>query len=369
MLKKEHLTPYTVTIPKETLQDLSYRLEHVRFPDEDVILLGEQDLTLVKMKEWVYYWQNEYDMRNIERKLNQYDLYEAAIDEVKVVFTHVPAKKEDAPVLLLLHGWPDTALSYFGMIERLSEEFELIIPTLPGFGLPGPATDMNAANAANVLHELMIQIGFSVYYVHGIDFGATIARTMAVSHPECVRGLHVTMLFHANAYDESQINPTDEYEQKSFQVSQRYDYELSGYATLQSTKPQNIAYAMSDSPVGLLAWIGAQFLAWSSPAVMLSTEQLLDVVMVYWVYNTLGSSARYYQLDSGTWSQEPAVNKVPTSVTVMPYDLGLPIRRLAESTDNIVEWSLAEEGGHFAAYDMPGLLAEKIIGLKALTGG
>lgn len=364
-MKTDQLKPFEVVIKHSSVEDLYRRLDAVRYPDEDTNLLKDRDIHLATMHHWIDYWRNQYDIHSIEKKFNRYDLYKTEQEGIDLVFTHVPSKQTKNPPLLLLHGWPDTPLSYFDMIELLDSHYELIIPTLPGFGLPGPAKGLNSEKASTILLELMNDLGFEKYYIHGEDFGAAIARQMALDSPETVKAIHVTMLSHANAFDPDDINQDDPYEVSSLKASQRYINELSGYSTIQSTKPQDIAYSMSDSPAGLLAWISSQFVAWSSPDKKIKNDYLIDTVMVYWLYNTLPSSARYYQLSTDTWLGETKNNSVPTAVTVMPNDIGLPIKRIAKKTDNIIRWTYAEKGGHFAACDSPKFLTKEIILLKS----
>ncbi|MEX5938169.1 epoxide hydrolase family protein [Mammaliicoccus sciuri] len=363
-MNKNKLAEYKIQIPKAVVDDLYKRLDNTRFPDEDIDSLCSTDITLQQINKWIKYWRYEYDMNNISKKFHSHELYLSTIEGVDIVFTHVSSNSRNSPFLLMIHGWPDTPLSYFDMITTLSDDFNLIIPTIPGFGIPGPVQKMNTKRAAEIFLKLMDHLEIRKYFIHGVDFGASIARTMGVLKPSVIKGIHVTMLQHANAYNINQINQKNPYELESLKASERYINELNGYSTIQSTKPQDIAYSLSDSPVGLLAWIGSQFISWGDPNKMIESEKIIDTVMVYWVYNTIGSSARYYRLGREDWYNEVLYNHVPTSVTVMPYDIGKPIKRFAQKTDNISHWTYAKKGGHFASYDEPKFLASEIIKMK-----
>lgn len=201
------------------------------------------------------------------------------------------------------------------------------------------------------------------FYIHGEDFGAVIARVMALMNPDKVKAIHVTMLNHASPKSEEDIEKGNKEEEESLKAAERYNNELSGYSTLQSTKPQDIAYSVSDSPSGLLAWIYSQFLSWSGKGTKISDEEIIDTAMIYWIYNTMPSSTRYYKLFS-EWGQEPTKNDVPTFVLSTPYDIGIPIKRLAEKTDNIKGWTKTKKGGHFIAHEIPEILVESLLSMK-----
>ncbi len=364
-MKNQMLIPFKVNINKDEINGLKERLENTRFPDEEINALGENDIKLEKMKEWINHWKNDYDFFNLENKLNKFEQYRINIDNHLIHFIHIPSTKDDSLPLLMIHGWPSSPLEFLEISKLLMDDYELIIPTIPGFGISGQAEHWNTDKAATAFLRLMDILGKTKYVIHGGDFGASIARKMAILEPDKILGIHVTQLSYASATEED-INRDDLEENASLEAMYKYQYESSGYATIQSLKPQDISYAMSDSPSGLLAWIGSAFLNWRDPRKDLDINLLLDTTMIYWLYNTLGSSVRYYKNETNDWVSAPSFCTVPTAVTVMPYDVALPIKRIAEKSDNIVQWNKSEYGGHFSTIEAPKIIADNLIYFKGI---
>lgn len=362
-MENQHLKPFKIKILEDDINDLKKRLENIRFPDEEINKLNEDDITLEKMKKWINYWKTDYDFLNLEKKLNQFSQYKIKIDDHSIHFVHIPSSKENAVPLLMIHGWPSSPLEFLEISKLLTNDFELIIPTIPGFGISGQTIDWNTDQVAVAFLKLMDSLEKPKYMIHGGDYGATIARKMAVAKPDRILGIHLTMLSHASATEED-INREKSEEVESLEKVYKYQYESMGYATIQSLKPQDISYAMSDSPSGLLAWIGSAFISWRDHEIELDIELLIDTAMIYWLYNTLSSSARYYKNETDAWAGSPKVNTVSTAVSIMPNDIALPIKRIAEKTDNIIQWNKSEYGGHFSTIEVPKIIAKNLISFK-----
>jgi len=309
--------------------------------------------------------------------LNRYPQFTTTIDGENVHFLHVRSPEPDALPLLLIHGWPGSVVEFLKIIGPLSDPrahggdpnqaFHLVIPSLPGHGFSGPIhrpgwTDGKVAGA---LVELMRRLGYDRYGVQGGDIGAFIAPLMGRRAPERIVGIHLNALVTFPSGDPEEMAGLTEAEQRRMAIFKQWNDELMGYMHIQGTRPQTLAYGLTDSPVGQLAWIVEKFKDWTDPAAELpedavDLDQLLTNVTIYWLTNTAGSSANaYYERfhDPAMWAPKER-SAVPTGVAVFPTDVS--IRRFAEKTETIVHWSEFERGGHFAAMEAPDLLVGDI---------
>ena len=205
----------------------------------------------------------------------------------------------------------------------------------------------------------MRRLGYDRYAAHGGDMGAGISRKLALENPDAVIAIHVTAIPSATPDAES-ADMSDPVEKRAVEKAMRYQLELGAYGMLQATRPQTLAYALTDSPVGQLAWIVERFKDWTdstdAPEDAVDRDTLLTNVMIYWLNGTAGSSARYYREGAGGWGAPEPPLSVPTAVAVLPRDLGEPLRRLAEQNHEIVHWTEYQRGGHFAAWEVPDLV-------------
>jgi pimeloyl-ACP methyl ester carboxylesterase len=216
--------------------------------------------------------------------------------------------------------------------------------------------------------ELMGRLGYERYGAHGGDFGAQVARELGLLEPDRVIGIHLTELLSARPTPEN-ADFSDDRERRSVEANYRYDFQLSGYMWLQSQRPQTLAFALADSPAGQLAWIVEKFKDWTDaevPEDAVDRDTLLTNVMLYWLTGTAASSARIYREGAESFGQDERVGTVPTGLATLPANISLPIRRLAEQTENIVYWSELPRGGHFPAMEVPDLLVDDI---RAFFGG
>jgi microsomal epoxide hydrolase len=271
--------------------------------------------------------------------------------------------------LLLTHGWPGSVVEFLGLIGPLTDPaahggdradaFHVIIPTVPGFGLSGQAAGWSVQRAAPAWAELMRRLGYSRYVAHGGDTGALISRQLGLVDPEHLVAVHLTLIPSATPTAET-ADMSDPAERRAVEYAARLYYEIGAYAMLQATRPQSLAYGLTDSPVGQLAWIVERFKDWTdsvdAPEDAVDRDAMLTNVMIYWLNATAGSSARYYKVHTGNWGEPEPPSGVPTAVAVLPRDIGAPVRRLAETNHKIVRWTEYERGGHFAAMEVPDLL-------------
>lgn len=211
--------------------------------------------------------------------------------------------------------------------------------------------------------ELMSRLGYNRYVAHGEDTGAAISRQLAVIDPEHVAAVHLTMIASATVSPED-AEPDDPAEQRALQIALRTQHQLGAYALLQASRPQTLAYALTDSPVGQVAWIVERFKDWTdsidAPEDAFDRDAMLTNVMIYWLSGTAGSSARYYYEGAATWGRTEPDIQVPVAVAVMPHDMGHPVRRIAEQNHNIVHWTEFDRGGHFATMAEPDLMVDDL---------
>jgi pimeloyl-ACP methyl ester carboxylesterase len=296
-----------------------------------------------------------------------------------VHFLHARSAEPNAMPLILTHGWPGSVVEFLDVIGPLTDPaahggsaadaFHLVIPSLPGYGLSGPVTEAgwNSERIAHAWAELMERLGYDRYGAQGGDLGALIAPELGRAVPDRVIGVHVNaatfgFIPFGDVPDEERSTFTES-ERRRLDLMANYLTEQNGYFQVQATRPQTIAYALNDSPVGLLAWIIEKFAEWTDPDRALpedavDIDTLLTNVMLYWLTGTAGSAANLYyeNMHAQNWNAAPATT--PTGVAVFTEDIS--IRRYAEPGNNIVHWREFDRGGHFAALEAPDLFVEDL---------
>ncbi|WP_194829730.1 epoxide hydrolase family protein [Nocardia sp. XZ_19_231] len=367
------ITPFLIDIPQADLDDLNRRLDNTRWPDGVTGVGWSQGIPLDYTRELAGYWRNTYDWRAQEARLNSFPQFRTEIDGHDVHFVHVRSAEPDALPLVLTHGWPGSIVEFLDVIGPLTDPvahggsaedaFHVVVPTIPGYGFSGPAVGWSTTRAAHAWAQLMARLGYDRYVAHGEDTGAAISRELAVIDADHLLALHVTMIASATVTPET-ADLDDPAEKRALELAQRADYELGAYALLQASRPQTLSYALADSPVGQLAWIVERFKDWTDstdvPEDAVDRDAMLTNVMIYWLNGTAGSSARYYYEGAATWGRPEPATDVPVAVAVMPFDLGVPVRRMAERNHNIVRWTEFERGGHFAAMEEPDLIIDDL---------
>ncbi|MGC5628829.1 epoxide hydrolase family protein [Georgenia sp. Z1344] len=366
----ETVRPFTLAVPQDTIEDLHRRLADTRWPDENPEAGWSDGLPLAFAKDLATYWRETFDWRAQEDRLNAVPQFTTAIDGHDVHFVHVRSPRPDAKPLLLVHGWPSGPTDFLSMIPLLTEPadggqaFDVVAPTIPGFGVSGPVVGWTLTRVADAFATLMDRLGYERYLAHGYDTGAGVVRDLGLRHPEHVAGIHSTGPLGGEELTEETADMSVPAEAAAVADGYRYMYDIGAYAMLQSTRPQSISYALTDSPVAQMSWIVERFKDWSSaegdPDQVLDRDEMLTVVSIYWFFRTAGSSARYYKYGLPDWAEPLQPSTVPTAILVMPDDIGRPVRRLVEQVDRVVSWTEAERGGHFAAWEQPELVAADI---------
>ncbi len=364
------INPYQINIAQDQLDDLQARLAKTIWPtviDTDSIDAGPSDK---HMKEVVHYLQNKFDWRKAEAEVNQYPQFITEIDGQDIHFLHVKSGEQNATPLMLIHGWPGSFVEFLDVIDLLTnpakhggkadEAFDLVIPTLPGFGFSGPTKEAgwNNGRIAAALHELMQRLGYEKYGVQGADVGAIIAPEVARLNPESVIGVHLnsaTMGFMPfGPVDEADVAKFTDNEKVRLGRLQEFMSKYFGFNMVQSSRPQSLSYAITDSPVGLMAWMSELFTNFGRNPKMVNHDRFLTNFMVYWTTGTAGSSIDLYfqnAHDPSAWAPK-ANSGVPTGVAVF-QEGDIALRKYGEEGNNIVRWTEYEEGGHYAALEVP----------------
>ena len=374
--------PFTIAVPQSTLDDLQHRLAQTLWPDEAQGTGWGYGTNLGYLKELVDYWQHTYDWRIQEAKLNQFAQFRADIDGQNIHFLHVRGKGSHPTPLLLIHGWPDSFYRFHKIIPLLTDpesfggnaedSFDVVVPSLPGFGFsdrPNFSGGMKSLRSAELLSKLMHEeLGYQHYMVAGGDVGSRVTRLLALAHPEQVLGIHLTDIGFPReiTFPPEVPNPSPAESRFIGSVGMWY-FQEGAYASLQTTKPQTISYALTDSPVGLAGWIVEKFRAWSDCNGEIeksyTKDELLTNVMIYWVTGTISSSARLYHEDAFQSAPQLSMGQyieVPAGVATFPKDLTYPPRELGERFLRVARWTEMPRGGHFAALEEPALLTEDL---------
>ena len=372
MANLDKISPYRIDIPQVALDDLRDRLGRTRWPDELPGVGWDLGVPLDYLKGLAEYWATTYDWRGQEAALNEFAQFTTVIDDQNVHFLHVRSPEPGALPLLITHGWPGSIAEFLDITGPLADPaahggdpadaFHVIAPSIPGFGFSGPThqTGWSTARVARAWAELMSRLGYERYGAQGGDTGALVSPELGRIDPEHLAGIHVNNLL---TFPSGQLDNLSDADQGRLKLLQRWQNEMAGYASIQSTRPQTLAYALTDSPVGQLAWIVEKFKEWTGPAAELpedavDRDRLLTDVSIYWLTATAGSSARLYYEGAKSWGQANEPSAVPTGVAVFPMDI--TIRSIAESQHNIVHWTEFDRGGHFAAMEAPGLLVADV---------
>ncbi|MGW5387692.1 epoxide hydrolase family protein [Nocardia sp. NPDC003963] len=350
------ITPFRIDIPQADLDDLADRLARTRWPDEIAGAGTDYGFPLARLRELTEYWRTGYDWREHEAELNELPHFTTEIDGQNIHFVHVRSAKPDALPLILTHGWPGSFLEFLGVIEPLSRDFHLVIPSIPGFGFSGPTRERgwDLVRVARAWAELMRRLGYERYGAQGGDFGSGISTALGAVAPGQVVGVHVNYL--PTRPDPAADIELSESDEARLDEVRQLMANRPPYQALQALAPQTIGYALTDSPVGQLAWIAERFAQWTDPRTPVDDERMLTDISLYWLTATAASSARLTKESARGSAPCP----VPLGVAVFAHDITRSVRPLAERLYDIRHWSEFERGGHFAAMEVPDLLAGDI---------
>jgi pimeloyl-ACP methyl ester carboxylesterase len=388
--------PFRIAVPQATLDDLAERLARTRWPAELDGAGWEDGTSPAFLRKLVGWWQTGFDWRAQEATLNRFPQFRATVDGIGLHFVHVRGKGPAPLPLVLTHGWPSTFYELLPLVPLLTDPashggdpadaFDVVIPSLPGYGFSDPLSGRGSANRVPALWaQLMTDVlGYGRFGAHGGDIGAMVANRLALEHPERLLGIHITRP--ADPYLGPGAAPLTEAEQALLPARARWHEAEGGYVHLQRTRPQTLAYGLSDSPVGLAAWLLEKWRAWSDCGGELerrfTKDQLLITVMLYWVTGTIGSSFRFHRdWALGAASLPEALAEaladraeVPTGVVrplgrgeriqvpsaVALFDYACPREWAERAYGDLRRFTDMPRGGHFTAMEEPELLAEDL---------
>ena len=356
------IDPYRIDIPDADLDDLRTRLGRTRFPEAQTVDDWRQGIPLDYVRELCAYWRDRYDWRTTEARLNALPQFKTDIDGVGIHFVHIRSASDDAEPLLMTHGWPGSIIEFLKVIEPLSNPeadasaFHLVLPTIPGYGFSDKPTNTGwgVDRVAEAWAKLMARLGYDRYFAQGGDWGAAITASIGAHDAKHCMGVHTNMPVVAPPA-EMMAEPTAE-EQDAIAARQFYQDWDSGYSKQQSTRPQTLGYGLVDSPAGQAAWIVEKFYQWTDcdghPENVLTRDELLDNVMLYWLTGAGASSARLYWESFARGSMDDVV--VPAGISIFPKEIFKTSRRWAETRfKDLRYFNTLDKGGHFAAFERP----------------
>jgi pimeloyl-ACP methyl ester carboxylesterase len=356
-------TPFRLHVPDSALADLRERLARTRFPDEPPLEPWSTGTSLAYMRDLAGYWKDHFDWRREEAELNRLRQFTVPIGGIDLHFIHEPGRGPDPIPLLLTHGWPGSIVEFRHLIPLLTERFTVVAPSLPGYTLsfrPGQKR-FSVEEMADLFAGLMTDVlGYKRFAAQGGDWGAFVSSVLGWRHAEKLLGIHLNLL----AVRRDPKHPAETPEEAAYlQQLTHWLKEETGYQWIQGTKPQTLAYGLTDSPAGLAAWIAEKFRKWSDSEIR--RDDLLANVSLYWFTGAIGSSFwPYYARMHSPWPiPEGTTVDVPTGYADFPKEILRPPRSLAARTyTDIRRWSVMPRGGHFAALEQPEMLAHEILG-------
>jgi len=388
---------FIIDVPQTEIDSLNNRLDLVKWPIQSLpgtnFTYGFRD---DKMKSIVKYWRNDYKWSERQELFNKFDNYKTKIEGLDLHFIHEQSQHKNAKPILITHGWPGSVVEFFKLIPLLTEgekqknSFHVVCASIPGYGFSDAAQKpgFNAYECARVFNTLMNRLGYEKYIVHGGDWGSMISTCIATLFPENVKGIHINMNSaqptakhylkqFVGSYFPSLFYPKIESD-KIFPLGKNFKnlLEETGYFHIQATKPDTVGFALSDSPVGLAAYILEKFSTWTdmdfrntedgSLEQHFTLDELLDNVMVYWINNNITSSMRFYKENiSRSYDDINKLGslqlKMPSGYAWLPNEI-FPVSKevITDKFTNMVQFTYSITGGHFAAFERPRLIAEEL---------
>lgn len=363
------ITPFTIAIPDADIVDLKERLAKTRWPDQIPDTGWRYGAPTAYIKELCDYWANDFDWRQQEAKMNQFNQYTTEIDDHTLHFIHARSKHENATPILISHGWPGTVVEFLDAIEPLvnpeahgssaQDAFHVVCPSLPGYGFSSTTRreHVDTLAMAEMFAALMARLGYDKYIAQGGDWGAIITSNIGVIDAANLYGIHLNMPFgYATTQDPNEgLTPA---ELEDLATMAEFERMETGYQKIQGTKPQTLGVGLNDSPAGLCAWITEKFHAWTDCngdiESVVSRDELLTNISVYWFTQSICSSTRlYYEVTQNArlkFLEQPVT--VPTGVARYPKEVMLFPRKWCDNVyTDIVQWNTFEKGGHFAAME------------------
>ena len=360
------ITPFRIEATEAELDDLKRRLAATRWPEPETVDDWSQGIPLSYVQEVCGYWAKEYDWREREARLNRFAQFKTEVDGLGIHFVHARSPHADALPLLITHGWPGSIVEFHKVIEPLTDPtahggaaadaFHVVCPSLPGYGFSDKptASGWGVGRIADAWGQLMRRLGYERYLAQGGDWGAMVTTCVGAQDPDGCAGIHLNMPIALP--DPETLANLSETEKSAMASMQHYEQWDSGYSKQQSTRPQTLGYGLVDSPAGQAAWILEKFWSWTDcdghPEKVLTRDELLDNVMLYWLPAAAASSARLYWESFRSPPMDPV--RVPVGCSIFPKEIFRTSKRWAEKRfDELIHWNELNKGGHFAAFEQP----------------
>ncbi|WP_370648015.1 epoxide hydrolase family protein [Phyllobacterium meliloti] len=377
------IRPFLVNVPEADLVDLRKRVLATRWPAKETVDDQSQGVQLAKLKEIVHYWGTDYDWRKVEKKLNALPMFVTEIDGLNIQFIHVRSKHSNALPVIITHGWPGSILELLKVIDPLTnptahggsadDAFDVVIPSMPGYGFSDQPTETgwNADRIGLAWDVLMKRLGYKRYVSQGGDWGSVVSDKMARQAPEGLLGIHVNMPATvpadvAKAMSDGDPAPTGltDVEKAAYESLSTFFSKNGAYGVMMTTRPQTVGYGLSDSPVGLAAWMYDKFAQWTysggDPEKSLTKDEMLDDITLYWLTNSAISSAQLYWENNANNFNAVDIS-IPAAVTVFPGEIYRAPRSWAEkSYHKLIYFNEVDKGGHFAAWEEPELFSAEL---------
>jgi microsomal epoxide hydrolase len=369
--------PFTISVPADVLGDLGARLGRVRWPDTVPGGGWSYGTDLAYLRDLVAYWRDVYDWRRHEADLNRLRQFTVPLAGIELHFVHEPGVGPAPLPLLLSHGWPGSIVEFQRLIPLLTDParfgadpadaFTVVAPSLPGyaFSFHPDQPRFGVVEIAEAFATLMTDVlGYDRFAAQGGDWGGFITSYLGATHPDRLAGIHVNLL--AVRRDASPTASATPEEKTYFAELEHWQREETGYLWIQGTRPQTLAYGLTDSPAGLAAWIVEKFRSWSDCGGdverRFSKDELLTHLTIYWATGTIHSANRlYFERDREPRFLGPGERvEVPCAVTIFPADIDRPPREWAERSYNLARFTVMPRGGHFAEAEEPELVAESL---------
>jgi epoxide hydrolase len=367
--------PFRVAVPQSALDDLQRRLDSMRWPERETENGWSQGVPLDRLQHLADYWRTSYRWRRFEAQINAFPQFRTEIDGLKFHFLHVRSKHENALPIVLTHGWPGSVIEFLKVIDRLADPtahggraedaFHVVVPSLPGYGFSDrpSATGWNSGRIAQAWAELMRTLGYTRWVAQGGDWGASITNTLALQKPAGLIAIHLTIPLAVPKTLTTQ--GASAAEREAIAALARASTDGGSYFQQQATRPQTIGYALTDSPVGLAAWMYEKFQAWTDntgePESALTRDEMLDDITLYWLTGTAASAARLYRENANKFGQNQGVVDFPVGVSIFPKEIFRVPRSWADKVyPHLIHWRELDKGGHFAAFEQPALFTQEL---------
>ena len=372
------IRPFTPSIPSDVIADLIQRLKQTRLPEAETVEDWSQGVPLSYQAELLNYWANDYDFDRIEQRLGAFDNFVTDIDGIDIHFIHKRSQHTAATPLLITHGWPGSVLEYLDILDALTDPtqhggspddaFHVVLPALPGFGFSSKPRDTGTGvpKIAALWETLMHRLNYTAFHAHGGDWGSIVTQAVLLQEETACTAGHCTLPIVLP--DETTLSDPQPAELDALESFQFYNDWDSGYSKQQSTRPQTLGYGLADSPSGQMAWVVEKFAFWMDcerngvrhPENVLTKDQLLDNVTLYWATNSAASSARLYWESFNTPNLNPISR--PMALSVFPKEIMRTSERWARDRfHDLVHFNNQfERGGHFAALEVPDILVSEL---------